>query len=53
MRLSRATPFLLLLAFSAITVFPLWWMLVVSLETPANAGAAIVGGGDVLKLFHE
>ncbi|MGA0945193.1 MAG: carbohydrate ABC transporter permease, partial [Candidatus Nanopelagicales bacterium] len=44
---------LLLAVASAITLFTLWWMFVVSLETPANAGAAIVGGGDVLKLWPE
>lgn len=53
MRLAKAVPFLLLVGASAITIFPLWWMLVVSLETPANAGAAIVGGGDVLRLLPE
>ena len=53
MRFRTLPPLLLLAVASAITLFPLWWMFVVSLETPANAGAAIVGGGDVLKLWPE
>jgi multiple sugar transport system permease protein len=42
---------LVLLALGAVLMlFPLWWMLVVSLETPANAGAATVEVG-ALSLF--
>jgi multiple sugar transport system permease protein len=45
---------LALLAFLAagtvLLLFPLWWMVVVSLETPERAGRAIVSG-DVLSLF--
>jgi multiple sugar transport system permease protein len=46
-RIPRAWPALLALAaVSALTLFPLWWMAAISLETPARAGAAIAGGGD-------
>ncbi len=37
----------LLIIGAAILLFPLWWMLVVSLETPERAGAAITGGGEI------
>lgn len=37
----------LLIFGAAILLFPLWWMLVVSLETPERAGAAITGGGGI------
>lgn len=33
-----------------VMLFPLWWMLVVSLETPARAGAAVVDAS-TLRLF--
>ena len=33
-------------------LFPLWWMLVVSLETPGRAGAATVNV-DAIKLWPE
>ncbi len=36
-----------LVAGAAVFLFPLWWMLVVSLETPDRAGAAITGGTGV------
>ena len=32
---------------AALMLFPLWWMLVVSLETPSNAGAATVEVGAI------
>ncbi|MEZ6016462.1 MAG: carbohydrate ABC transporter permease [Planctomycetota bacterium] len=35
----------LLIVGAALMLFPLWWMLVVSLETPARAGAATAGAG--------
>ena len=28
-------------------LFPLWWMLVISLESPQRAGAAAEGGGSI------
>ena len=37
----------ILFAGAAILLLPLWWMLVVSLETPERAGAAITGGTDL------
>ena len=45
----RIVAWALLLAGSAIMLFPLWWMAVVSLETPQRAGAAI-SGGDIALL---
>ncbi|MBL1218845.1 MAG: carbohydrate ABC transporter permease [Planctomycetes bacterium] len=33
-------------------IFPLWWMVVISLETPDRASAALVSG-DVLQLWPE
>ena len=33
-------------------LFPLWWMLVVSLETPSNAGAATVEVGSGEERFE-
>jgi len=44
--LRRLPALLALLVLSGLTLFPLWWMAAVSLETPARAGAAIAGGGD-------
>jgi len=37
---------------AVLMLFPLWWMLVVSLETPAKAGAAVVDAG-ALSWFPE
>jgi len=37
----------LLIIGAVILLFPLWWMLVVSLETSERAGAAITGGGGI------
>ncbi len=42
---SRAAAYLLLAGGSLVLLFPLWWMIVVSLETPERAGAAITGAG--------
>jgi len=44
-RLADALRTLALVAGSALFVFPLWWMAVVSLETPDRAGAAVTGSG--------
>lgn len=46
----RLTAWTLLLAGSIAMLFPLWWMGVVSLETPQRAGAAISGGGAIALL---
>lgn len=43
--LSTALLYALLLAGTMAFLFPLWWMLVVSLKTPADAAAATVQGG--------
>ncbi len=46
-RLARRLLPYLPLAFGAfVMLFPLWWMLAISLETPGRAGAAVAGGGD-------
>ena len=49
--MKRRGPRLLTLALraggAALMLFPLWWMLVVSLETPSNAGAATVEVGAI------
>lgn len=42
-RLLDAVRWLALTLGSAIFLFPLWWMVVVSLETPDRAGAAVTG----------
>lgn len=42
----------LLLAGALLMIFPLWWMLVISLETPDRAGAALVSG-DVLQIWPD
>ena len=42
---SRALVLTLLARGAGLMLFPLWWMLVVSLETPTNAGAATVEVG--------
>jgi len=42
---SRTLTLALLAVGAALMLFPLWWMLVVSLETPARAGAATAGAG--------
>ena len=47
---SRALVLTLLALGAGLMLFPLWWMLVVSLETPTNAGAATVEVG-ALSLF--
>lgn len=39
----KALQFALLLGGAALLLLPLWWMLVVSLETPERAGAAVTG----------
>lgn len=44
-RVRRLLVLFLLGAGAMLMLFPLWWMLVVSLETPANAGAATVEVG--------
>ncbi len=44
---SRLLTLALLAAGAALMLFPLWWMLVVSLETPSNAGAATVEVGAI------
>jgi multiple sugar transport system permease protein len=46
----RAMTWTLLLMGSVAMLFPLWWMVVVSLETPQRAGAAIAGGGAMTLL---
>ena len=46
----RCATWILLLAGSVAMLFPLWWMGVVSLETPQRAGAAISGGGPIALL---
>ncbi|MEM9378960.1 MAG: carbohydrate ABC transporter permease [Planctomycetota bacterium] len=43
---------LLLAGGALLMLFPLWWMLVVSLETPGNAGAATVNV-DAIKLWPD
>ncbi len=46
-RLSLRSPILAYLPLvlgALLMLFPLWWMFVISLETPANAGAAAAGG---------
>jgi multiple sugar transport system permease protein len=48
--LDRNTPlwaYLPLIVGALLMLFPLWWMLVISLETPGRAGAAAAGGADV------
>lgn len=48
MRMLSKTGVLALLSLGAVAMlFPLWWMLVVSLETPERAGAATVSAGAV------
>jgi multiple sugar transport system permease protein len=42
---SRSFSLALLVLGAVLMLFPLWWMLVVSLETPARAGAATAGAG--------
>ena len=49
-RLWRLALLALLALGTVLLLFPLWWMVVVSLETPERAGRAIVSG-DVLSLF--
>lgn len=44
-RLAEALRWLALTAGSVLFIFPLWWMAVVSLETPDRAGAAVTGSG--------
>ncbi|RMH04955.1 MAG: carbohydrate ABC transporter permease [Planctomycetota bacterium] len=44
-RRRRLLPYLPLALGAAVMLFPLWWMLVISLETPGRAGAAAAGGG--------
>jgi multiple sugar transport system permease protein len=51
-RLLDAVRWLALTLGSAIFLFPLWWMTVVSLETPDRAGAAVTGGAG-LDLWPE
>jgi multiple sugar transport system permease protein len=46
-RLTDAFRWLALTAGSALFIFPLWWMTVVSLETPDRAGAAVTGSGGI------
>lgn len=41
----RAFQYTLLVCGALIMLLPLWWMLVVSLETPERAGAAVSGAG--------
>jgi multiple sugar transport system permease protein len=41
-----------LIGITVLTIFPLWWMVVISLETPENAGQALVAG-DAVRLFPE
>jgi len=45
--LANAILWFVLIMGTAAFVFPLWWMTVVSLETPERAGAAITGSGGV------
>jgi multiple sugar transport system permease protein len=51
-RLLDAVRWLALTLGSAIFLFPLWWMTVVSLETPDRAGAAVTGGAG-LELWPD
>ncbi len=51
-RLRRLWPLAPLFIGAVLMLFPLWWMLVVSLETPGNAGAATVNV-DALKLWPD
>lgn len=44
-RATRRASLALLAVGALLMLFPLWWMLVVSLETPARAGAATAGAG--------
>ncbi len=44
-RTGTAMRYALLTAGSTVLLLPLWWMLVVSLETPERAGAAVTGSG--------
>jgi len=42
--------YVLLIVGALLMLFPLWWMIVLSLETEAGAGAALVGG-DVMQVW--
>ncbi len=44
-RRSNPVAYALLVAGSIVLLLPLWWMVVVSLETPERAGAAVTGKG--------
>ncbi len=46
----KLTTYLLLILGALLMLFPLWWMIVLSLETEASAGAALVGG-DVMQVW--
>ena len=52
MRRARAWVYLPLVAGSVVMLFPLWWMVSVSLMRPSHAGAAMVSS-DVLRLVPD
>ena len=45
--LGRFIAIVALSAGSLAMLFPLWWMFVISLESPQRAGAAAEGGGSI------
>ncbi|MSR44683.1 MAG: carbohydrate ABC transporter permease [Phycisphaerales bacterium] len=49
----RTMQYALLLGGATIMLLPLWWMLVVSLETPERAGAAVSGAGEIALWPHS
>lgn len=46
----KVTTYVLLIIGALLMLFPLWWMIMLSLETEASAGAALVGG-DVMQVW--